>query len=434
MAASQVTEQCRDHSSGQEAAGIDDKSLKSSLGDFSKKGGAVHNKLAIVATHPIQYFSPWYRYLAARCDISIRVFYLWDFGVNCRLDPGFQQSIKWDIPLLSGYDYMFVPNRSRAPGTHRFFGLWNPSSVRQVKACQPSAILMLGYNFATFMYLILRVRHTALIFRGDSHRLVRRAGLRESIRRKLISLIFRRFSAFLYVGSANYEYFRYHGVRENKLFKSPHAVDNERFFASADSARVEAATWRAQLGIPHADLVILFAGKLESKKRPLDLLSAYLEARLDDVSLLFVGSGPLEDEIKGAAKGHPKVYFARFQNQTLMPRTYCAGDVFVLPSYGGGETWGLAINEAMCMGRAVIVSDHVGCARDLVVPYQNGLIFPAGDVSALAACLREAVSDKARLERWGERSRLLIQSYSYRQATDGLIKAMTSLGVLGSRN
>jgi glycosyltransferase involved in cell wall biosynthesis len=82
------------------------------------------------------------------------------------------------------------------------------------------------------------------------------------------------------------------------------------------------------------------------------------------------------------------------------------------------------------MGRPVIVSDHVGCAQDLVVPHQNGLIFPAGNVAALASCLREALSDRTRLRTWGERSRIMIERYSYRQATDGLLEAMTNLNVL----
>jgi len=391
-------------------------------------------KLAIIATHPIQYFSPWYRCLAARTDISVRVFYLWDFGVNSRLDSGFQQSIQWDIPLLSGYDYEFVPNKSRHAGTHRFWGLWNPSIVKRVREYEPSAILMLGYNFASLLYFLFRWgrRDIPLIFRGDSHRLVGRVGLKESIRRRLISRIFRRFAAFLYVGSANYEYFRYHDAPEAKLFHSPHAVDNERFFSSADRAVLEAEIWKDELGIPDQNLVILFAGKFELKKRPLDLLNAFVGARLNHASLLFVGSGPLEGKLRIAAEGHANIYFAPFQNQTMMPRTYSAADVFVLPSYSYSETWGLAINEAMCMGRPVIASDHVGCARDLIVPYQNGLIFPAGDISALLNCLREAVSDQARLKTWGERSRLLIQSYSYSQATAGLIQALTSLGVLGA--
>jgi glycosyltransferase involved in cell wall biosynthesis len=390
--------------------------------------GANTPSVAIVTSHPIQYNAPWFRHLAARNDLRVRVFYLWDYGIKPRFDPGFQQTIQWDIPLLAGYQYSFVPNKSRRPGTYRFLGLWNPSIVRHVSDYKPSAILMLGYNFASCIYLVLRAGATPLIFRGDSHRLVRASGIGEFVRRKLISYVFRRFSAFLYVGRANYEYFRYHGVPESKLFRAPHCVDNARFFASAPAAEQDAMQWKAQLGIAREDAVVLFAGKLESKKRPLDLLHAFTQARLSDASLLFVGSGPLEQQVRAAAAGHPRIFFAPFQNQSLMPRTYAVCDVFVLPSFGKYETWGLAVNEAMCMNRPIIVSDHVGCAQDLVAPYQNGLIFNAGDVPALARCLQEALSDRARLRNWGARGRAMIEDYSYSQATHGLMAAMRFLG------
>lgn len=394
-------------------------------------GDAAASSLAVVTSHPIQYNAPWFRDLAARSDLRVRVFYLWDYGITPRFDPGFQQTIQWDIPLLAGYQYCFVPNKSRRPGTYRFLGLWNPSIVQHVNGYGARAILMLGYNFASCMYLVLRVKKTPLIFRGDSHRLVVRPGFREFVRRKLISYVFQHFSAFLYVGQANYDYFRYHGVPKEKLFRAPHCVDNQRFFASATTAASEAIQWKEALGIPAHDAVVLFAGKLEEKKRPLDLLRAFEAARLPDTSLLYVGSGPLEQQVKAAAHGNQKVFFAPFQNQSLMPRTYSIGDVFVLPSFGKSETWGLAVNEAMCMGRPVIVSDHVGCAQDLVAPYQNGLTFTAGDVEALTRCLRDALSDRPRLRAWGERSRKRIESYSYAQATHGLLEAMRFVRAYG---
>lgn len=389
-------------------------------------------RLAIIATHPIQYLSPWYRYLANTRELAVHVFYLWDFGVTPRRDPGFERAIEWDLPLLSGYDYSFVPNRSRRAGTHRTLGLWNPSIVREVRDWRPDAVLLFGYKFASLLYLILSWprRAAPLLFRGDSHRLVKRTGIAESMRRRLIAFLFRRFDAFLYVGSANRDYFRYHQVPENKLFFAPHSVDNERFFAAAAHAGAQAGEWRSGIGIPAHHAVVLFAGKLEPKKRPLDLLSAFVDARLEDASLLFVGSGPLEGELRAAARGNPNIHFAPFQNQTLMPRAYAAADLLVLPSYGPYETWGLAVNEAMCLEKAVIASDHVGCAQDLIRPGENGLVFPAGDVAALSRCLQEALSDCERLRAWGKRGREVIERFGYEQTSQGLMKALASLGVL----
>ena len=229
---------------------------------------------------------------------------------------------------------------------------------------------------------------------------------------------------------ANYGYFRYHGVPPQQLFFAPHAVDNDRFFAQAKEGTHQAIVWRQKLGIPKDHSVVLFAGKFEAKKRPLDLLQAFLQADLPQVSLLLVGAGSLESELRSQAAGHPHIRFAPFQNQTLMPRTYTTADLVVLPSYGSEESWGLAINEAMCMSRPVIASTHVGCSQDLVQSYKNGLVFPAGNVSALTASLKEAFSERERLQIWGEESRKIVGSYNYSRITEGLQEALTNLGVL----
>lgn len=385
-------------------------------------------KIAVLTSHPIQYHAPLFRHLAAEGSFSLKVFYLWDFGVTEQVDRGFRQPVMWDIPLLSGYDFEFVPNVSSDPGTHHFRGLNNPSLAGRVTEYDPDAVLMIGYNYISYYRFLLNwdTGRAPLFFRGDSHRLMPRTGLRERARRELISSIFRRFSAFLYVGQANYNYLRYHGVPAKKLFFAPHAVDNERFFAEVDRAADSAMTWRQELGIPDTHAVILFAGKFEPKKRPLDLLRAFVQARLEKVTLLFVGSGPVEEELRRQASGHPHIRFAPFQNQTLMPRTYLAADLMVLPSYGGEETWGLAVNEAMCMSRPVIASTHVGCAKDLIRPYENGLVFPAGDVAALSVSLKEALSNRERLREWGEEGRRVVCEYSYYRITCGLKEAFAA--------
>lgn len=388
-------------------------------------------KLAIITSHPIQYHAPWFNQLSQESNFSIRVLYLWDFGITEKIDLGFQQQIQWDIPLLSGYEYEFVPNISSQPGTHHFWGLNNPSLLQTIEGYGPDAVLMMGYNYASFFRFLFsqKSRRFPILFRGDSHRLFPRKGLKEFLRRKFISKIFNRFSAFLYVGKANREYFQYHDVPSHKLFFAPHAVDNYRFMSEADNAFQEAILWKQELGIPEKHQVILFAGKFESKKRPLDVAEAFIQAGLKDVTLLFVGAGHLEKDLRLKASTHPNIRFAPFQNQTLMPRTYAAADVVILASYGGAETWGLAINEAMCMSRAVIVSSHVGCAQDLVQSFKNGLIFPAGDIKALSECLKEALSNRERLHEWGKKSFEIIKGYSYRQTTKGLQEALAHLNI-----
>ncbi len=384
-------------------------------------------KLAIITSHPIQYNAPWFRHLAAQPGMDLKVFYLWDFGVTSRVDRGFEQAVTWDIPLLDGYAHELVPNVSGDPGTHHVLGLQNPELTARVRRFDPAAVLMMTYNYASTHRFLWTWRASPLLFRGDSHDLVPRVGLKELVRSAGLSLMMRRFSGFLSVGQANRRYFLHHGVPESRLFFAPHAVDNARFSGDREATLLAAAAFRRELGIPEGEAVILSASKFEPKKRLKDLIRAFLTADLPGAGLLLVGSGPGERELRALAANHPRIRFAPFQNQRQMPRTYAAGDLFVLASQGPNETWGLSVNEAMCLARPILVSDHVGCAADLVQPGENGLVFPNGQVPALASCLEHALKDRARLRTWGERSFAIVSRYSYVQTTEGLQQALAHL-------
>ena len=393
-------------------------------------------RLAIVLSHPVQYYSPWFRHIALQPECKLKVFYLWDFGVKETRDLAFGNSFVWDIPLLEGYDSEFVPNRSSDPGTHHFKGLDNPAAGATIAAWKPDALLLFGYNYLTHLRLILspKLRKIPFLFRGDSHNLYRRDSWKQKAATMLRGALFKRFERFLAVGKANADYFRHQGVCEGRIVHVPHCVDNDRFQNAALAAERASASWKRELGIPAEAQVILFAGKFEEKKRPLDLLTAFLSfsrslpSGLSPV-LLFVGSGVLEDEMQKSAGDETgrTVVFAPFQNQTEMPKVYAAGDLLVLPSYGHGETWGLAVNEAMNLGKPAIVSSHVGCGPDLIIPGETGWIFPADDVNALRDTLAEALSEPDRLQQMGRNARQHIANYSYERATAALLKIVKTL-------
>jgi glycosyltransferase involved in cell wall biosynthesis len=385
-------------------------------------------RLAIVSSHPIQYNAPWFKFLAENGLPDLRVFYLWTSGVTAERDRGFGIEVAWDIPLLEGYDYEFVPNRARRPGTASVSGLYNPQLSARLAEYRPDCVLVFGYNYLSFYRLLLSRPGpiVPLVFRGDSHRLIPRQGLGARLRNQWTRSVFHRFSRFLFVGQANRDYFKSHGVADDQLFFSPHAVDNARFFAQAETAARDAAAWRAELGIRPSTKVVLFAGKFEEKKRPRDLIAAFRQAALSDATLVMAGAGAQETDLRRDAAGSPNIVFVPFQNQSQMPRTYMLADLFVLPSHGPDESWGLAINEAMCMGKPVIVSNHVGCAQDLVHSGINGLVFPAGDVPALADSIREALSDGDRLKQWGDESRRIVSRFDYAEAAKGLFAALES--------
>lgn len=394
-------------------------------------------RLAIVVSHPTQYYSPWFRWIARHAPLDVRVFYLWDFGVTRQRDPRFETTFKWDVDLLSGYASEFVPNTARAPGAENFRGFNNPELPNRLRTWAPQAVLLFGYAWATHLRAIAWARRhrVPIVFRGDSHFIGRQPP--SGLRRLALRWLFRQFHACLYVGAANRDYFRALGVPGRKLFFGPHSVDHTLF----DPARVDhqraAAQLRAELGLSPDTRVLLFAGKFVTAKQPIQLLEAFLAHRPGGTSLVFVGDGPEKPRLLARAESAPPgaVHVLPFANQSEMPGRLLLADAFALPSRGLYETWGLAINEAMHMGVPALVSDRVGCQRDLVTAGETGWVFRAEDPASLAdavAATLKAVQSRDERERFRARVLARISGYTYRETTSGLL-ASVGLGLPSPR-
>jgi glycosyltransferase involved in cell wall biosynthesis len=368
-------------------------------------------RIAFVVSHPIQYIVPLYRRLAGRDDVEVKIFFTWHAGQRAVDDPGFGRSIAWDIPVTDGYDYEQVANVASDPGTYKFLGLRNPTLLDRVISWQPDVVHINGWAWLSHLQLLhaLKRRGVPTLFFGDSHLLDGKTnGPRWWVKSAVLRKIYSWPTACLFAGSANRAYFEIFGVPPQRLYPCPHAIDVGRFAAPAAPLEEAAARWRSELGIAADRKVLLYAGKFEPKKRPTELMRAF--ARLPDPSLVLVmaGSGELQPEIDAIAAADPARFrILPFQNQSRMPIVYRLGDIFVLPS-GFGESWGLAVNEALACGRPVMVSDRVGCAAD-VVDATCGRIFRSDDWSEFGrtvaamfgdpdklADMRRAASERAR--------------------------------------
>ncbi len=360
-------------------------------------------RLAIVVSHPIQYYAPLYRRLARRNDLEIKVFFTWHEGSTPEADHGFKQAVAWDIPLTERYEFERVPNISSNPGTHHFFGLRNPSLVDRVLSWRPDAVHITGWAWLSHLIALRAFRRRAIptLFRGDSHLLdSSRVGPRWWAKRAVLRRVYSWPTKFLYVGTANRAYYEAFGVESDHLCFCPHSVDVARFAEPAEIFEREAVEWRRELGIPDSRPVILFAGKFERKKRPLELMRAVQALGDPLIALVLVGSGELENEVRSLAATDPsRFYVLPFQNQRRMPVVYRLGDLVILPS-AFGETWGLSVNEAMACGRPVLVSNRVGCAADVVEP-SCGRVFPWDDISAMMRTANELTADRKRLSELG---------------------------------
>jgi glycosyltransferase involved in cell wall biosynthesis len=388
-------------------------------------------RLAIVTTHPIQYYAPLFRQLAQDPAIELKVFYTWSESRGGILyDVHFGRNIQWDIPLLDGYGYEFVENHSKDPGLHHFKGLNNPGLIQAIRGWKPGAVLVIGWNYKSHLgcmrYFKKRV---PVLFKGDSTLMDERPGVKKILRRIFLTWIYHYVDYALYAGKENLAYFRALGLKESQLEFVPHAIDNERFGNQAGNFDQEAAEWRLTLGIATTDLVLLFAGKLEPKKDPDFMLRLAAKIPSGEMKFIIVGNGKLQEELRTKAQADKRIIFLDFQNQLRMPVVYRLGDIFVLPSRGPGETWGLALNEAMASGRPILVSDRVGGGSDLVEENKTGWIFkpsPSGD-ETIASLLLKMLADKNSLQKMGSMAKEKVAQYSYSMAVNNIKKVLEKI-------
>lgn len=352
-------------------------------------------RLAIISRHPVQYYAPLFRLMAQRHDI--KVFYYrpripgnYDKGFNCR--------IAWDVPLLDGYSYEFTHN------------------LKDITKYRPTAIMVYGWAYLSHLRIIMHFsKKLTLLFRGDSNLLDESGPWKRMIKTCVLKKVFSKVHHALYVGCNNKIYFQKYGLQSNQLVYVPQAVDNERF--SADR-QPEATRIRTAIGVREEDVLILYTGKFIPKKNPEILLRAFSALQLPGVHLLFVGAGILEQKLKQSAvlcQGknlRAAIHFLPFQNQQRMPAIYQSCDLFCMPSKGPAETWGLAINEAMAAGKAILASSMVGSAIDLIDD-GNGRIFQARNLDDLKSKLFEMLSCKAQLAQMGKASKVKIRQWTY---------------------
>lgn len=383
-------------------------------------------RLAIVTTHPIQYNAPWFRLLAQQPGIEVKVFYTWEQTQHAaKHDPDFGKVIEWDIPLLDGYEYSFVKNVSPNPGSNHYKGIDNPTLISEIETWGAESVLIFGWafksHFACMRYFKGRI---PVLFRGDSTLLDEQSGFKRLIRKLFLQYVYRYIDYALYVGTNNKDYFLNCGVRESQLVFVPHAIDNKRFEGDGVTLQDSALQKRRELGIQESDFVVLFAGKFIEKKDPGFLLQLAAQIKIPEVKFLLVGNGKLEDELKRKAKEDSRIMFLEFQNQGMIPVIYHMSDVFVLPSKGPNETWGLAVNEAMACGKPVVTTNKVGCAVDLIKNGKNGIVITPGDYKTALLYIEDIYAEKEEVAETSlSINRRILSVYSF----DSMISSITLL-------
>ena len=385
--------------------------------------GTRRYRLAILASHPVQYHAPLYRMLTLHPAVDLTVFYGSDWGAAAYHDSGFGRKIQWDVDLLQGYRHRFLRNFSCFPSPHRFWGLFSPEILWRLMRDRYDALLIHGYSHASSWLGVAgaRLSRTPCLFRGETVFVPEGTSFRKAVKTPTLRWFFHQMAGCLAVGSKSKTFFQAYGVPESKIGWSPYSIDQAAFAQAVSQARSRRADLKRNLELPEELPVILFVGKLIPRKHPLDLLKAATRLKKQAV-LVYVGDGALRKTLETFIRQHNLscVRLVGFKNQTELPAYYSIADLFVLPSEY--EPWGIVINEAAAAGLPIVTTTGVAAAADLVKPGQNGFLYKPGDTHTLCELLGRLVDSPPLRSQMGRCSKELMNHWGLEASVAGIVK------------
>jgi glycosyltransferase involved in cell wall biosynthesis len=259
--------------------------------------------------------------------------------------------------------------------------------------------------------------------RGDLAR-----GARRRVKELVLPRLLRRCSGVLACGSLGREFFRRYGVPDERIFLAPYEPDYE---ALARVAPEEVAAARAKHGLEASRRRLLFCGRLAPEKRVDLLIDAFaaIAHERPGWELAIVGDGALAAALRARVPAAlaDRVRFVGFVEKERLAAIYLTCDALVVPS--DFEPWGVVVNEAVACGLALVCSDVVGAAADLLQDGVNGRQFRAGDLAGLTSALRD-VTRAERLDAMRAAApRALAEWRRVADPVDGVRRALASVGL-----
>lgn len=302
-----------------------------------------------------------------------------------------------------------------------------------IKAHDVRAVVLLGYNDPGRLRVIrwCAANGVPCFLFGDSNiRGDNTTGLRAVAKRAVVGWVVRRCAGVMPCGTLGRDYFVKYGADPARVFFFPYEPDYD-LIRSLPAEAIDRARARFQLDPNRRRLV--YSGRLVPVKRVDLLIDAFaaIADRRPEWDLLIVGDGPLRAELEAhvpAALRDRITWTGFLGEQSEVSALYRLCDVLVLPS--DYEPWALVVNEATAAGLAVVASDSVGAAAELVREGVNGRTFRRGDLPSLTDALLD-VTDPATIDARRAASAGVLEDWRRRaDPVRGLRDALASCGAL----
>ncbi|HZS70214.1 MAG TPA: glycosyltransferase [Candidatus Acidoferrum sp.] len=403
-------------------------SLSASLPAVAAEQPSARRRVLIVVTHVIQYGSPFFRVLTRDPRLDIQVAYCSMQGAERGMDPEFKVEIQWDVPLLDGYSWVHVPNKSPKPGLGRFFGLWNPGLWRMIRSGNFDAVVIYtGYMYASFWCAVLAAKSAGIpvLISSDATTLQPRDGARWKLWVKpfVLGRVYRTIDVLMAGSAAVRELALRLGMPDERIQIIRSGMVKEEWAARLE--KFDRSAVRASWNIPESAPVVFYCAKLQGWKRPLDLLRAFARTNAPDAYLVYAGDGPQRKELEEETRAlgiENRVRILGFVNQSQLPGMYKASDIFVLPSEY--DPCPLVVPEAMFSGLPVVLSDAVRGRMDMIDTGKSGYTYRCGDIEELAAILNQVLGDPELLARLKTGVRKQMEAWTLHDFLDSWVGAI----------
>lgn len=347
-------------------------------------------------------------------------------ATSVQQSPEFLTQAAFDIPLLEGYPWSYVPNLSPLPNLTKAYGLINPGLVKLVSNFD--CCVVYGHAYISFWLVIAtaKISRKPLLLTTDATYFETPEGgnWKKPFKKRFLPYLYNQVADMVLVPSTASKLFIHSlGVPEERIAITPYVVDND--YIAEVAQRSDRSSIRADWQIPEDASVVVFCAKFIPRKRPQDAIRAFATANIPNSYLVMVGEGPLGDSLRYEVEQlgiKDKVKFIGMVKYSYLPKVYAASDLLVFCSEH--EPYGLPVNEAMICGVPAVVSDRIGARYDLVESGKTGFVYPCGNVDALAAILKDSLNNRETLKQMGEAARQRMETWSPRENVDGLVQAV----------
>jgi glycogen(starch) synthase len=214
----------------------------------------------------------------------------------------------------------------------------------------------------------------------------------------------------------------------------PQRVDLVYHGIDTATCRFVQSELREELGVPREAQMILFVGRLETRKGVQTLFQAIPDvlSAMPTARFVLVGQDTNTAPHRGSLQSYlienassqgfaDSLVFVDFLTREQLVHVYSACDLFVLPSLQEG--FSISILEALACGKPVVAT-AAGGTRDIGLRPPNGILVPPNDAHELAAAMLRLLSlGGADRKLVAEQNRELIETnYSIAAWADNVVR------------